>query len=246
MSSPAANPPIPTVAVPPPPPPPPGRFGATRSLTGADRDGLRKISNGALIGAVGSVASLAIGVAIDLNGFSRALELRAGFPSAQSWIWVVALAAFGIALTLIQLTWMRDGLQRLPGPSPELVSPVSLSRLAYPGLVLVWVGLLVVLFTLGSVLTCTPSGTPPGMMTCIRTGALWPLLVGAGLALVGVLLTVIGWIYLAIGLWRLERRYPQPLIQVGAILLLFFPLLGNILLWVGIHQVLETPNAPPG
>ncbi len=248
MSSPATNPPIPTVTVPPPPPPPPppGRFGATRSLTGADRDGLRKISNGALIGIFGSAANVAIGIALDFSGLTRTLELRAGFPGWTSWIWLIALLAFGVVLTLIELTWMRDGLRRLPGPSPELAGPISVSRLVYPGLLLLWVGLTVVLVTLGSFLTCSPSGVTPGMMTCVRTGALWPLLVGVGIALVGGILTVVGWIYLAIGLWRLERRYQQSLIQVGAILLILFPLLGDILLWVGIHQVLETPNAPPG
>ncbi|MHB1887419.1 MAG: DUF973 family protein, partial [Acidimicrobiales bacterium] len=149
-----------------------------------------------------------------------------------------------IVLALIQLTWMRAGLRELPGPSPELDAPIRVSRLAYPGLLLILIGLPTLLLTLGSVLRCAPTGPPPGAMTCIQTGALWPLLIGAGLLFAGAILSLIGWIYLAIGLWRLERRYQESLIQVGAILLVLFPLLGDILLWVGIRQVLELPTLP--
>jgi len=247
MSTPLPNTAVPIVAVPPPPPPPPpGGFGGPRSLTGAERDGLRKISNGALIGIVGAVANLIIGAALDANGFTRALLLETKFSAWQTWIWVIAVLAFGVVLTLIELAWMRDGLRRLPGPSPELAGPLSISRLVYPGLILVFVGLAVLLGTIGTVLTCAPSGPGPAAMTCVRTGALWPLFAGAGLAILGGILTAVGWIYLAIGIRRLERRYHQSLVQVGAILLVLFPLLGNILIWVGLRQVQELPTAPSG
>ncbi|MFG1529802.1 MAG: DUF973 family protein [Thermoplasmata archaeon] len=247
MSTPPPNAAVPIVTVPPPPPPPPpGGFGAPRSLTGAEREGLRKISNGAVIGVVGAVVNLIIAGALDVGGFTRALFLESKFSAWQSWIWVIVALALGIVFTLIELTWMRDGLRRLPGPSPELAGPLSLSRLMYPGLILLFVGLVVLLGTIGSVLTCTPSGMGPAMATCVRTGALWPILAGAGLSVIGGILTVVGWIFLGIGIWRLERRYHQSLIQVGAVLLVLFPLLGNILIWVGLRQVQDLPTAPSG
>lgn len=232
-----------------PPPPPPGGIFLPRGITQDDQVGLRKISNGAVIGGVGSLASLILSGAIEASGFTRAFQLQTGVGPWQSWVWVVAVAVVGVVLGLIQLTWTRAGLRKLPGPAPELASPIRVSGLVYPGLLLVLIGLPILLFTLGSVLSCTPSGPPPGAMTCVRTGALWPLFVGAGLVLVGGILSAIGWIYLAIGVWRLEHRYHQSLIQVGAILLLLFPLLGDILIWVGIRQILEQPilpNPPPG
>ncbi len=242
MSLPPPDPSIPTVRVP--PPPPLGGAFPPRAITEADRAGLRKISNGAVIGGVGGVISLTVAEAISASGFTRALELRAGFSSGPNWIAPIGLLAFAILLSLVQLTWTRAGLRGLPGPSPELDSPLRLSILAYPGLLLILVGVPVVLLTLGSVLTCHPPGPPGGAMPCVQTGALWPVLVGAALIVVGAILSVIGWIYLAIGLWRLERRYHESLIQVGAVLLLLFPLLGDILLWVGIRAVRKLPTVP--
>jgi len=201
-----------------------------------------------MVGGVGSLLGYVAAFSLQLPSMIPSIQHPAMSLSWQSWSWAVGVIAFGGILSLLQLTWMRRGLRQLPGPSPELDNPIRWSVLAYPGLVLILIGIPTIFGTLGLAVSCRP-GTlgPGGGMTCTFTGAIWPFFVGVGITASGAVLSVVGWISLALGIWRLDRRYHESLLPIGAVFLVLFPLIGDILLWIGIKHIREGPTVgrPP-
>ena len=137
------------------------------------------------------------------------------------------------AVTIVELLLLRFAFHTLSEVDREFSTPSTLTILALIGLPLAIAGVALVLVALVQDLSCINSSTLSGA-SCI-SGDFWA---GLGLALLGGVLALVGYIGILIGIWRLGTRYDNVLFKVGAILTIipYASIVGQILILVAATQ----------
>lgn len=243
---------LPASGVPPPPPgygaPPPGYVppppwaapvpvGFTAAADGAGLDWVQLASLVSFVSSlVGPVLLYGVGPAV---GYAPLGNL--GQPSAvtgRGFDVVIAAALIGIGFGLVSLWLLRRGFGLLRPIDPRFSTPTSLIPVAMIGLVLLLIGLPLLLASFGPIVQCASQPMNQTTLTpsnCFGAAGA-ELGVGALLSGLGGILGLIGYIGMIIGLWRLGDRYSSSLLHAGAILAIFLPFVGWLLVYFGCRE----------
>ncbi len=134
-----------------------------------------------------------------------------------------AVLAGAAAFSVAQALAFRSAFETLAFFDPRYARPRGLALLAVIGVLIGSVGWVVIVGGFYEAVLCAGSKTSIPA-TCVPVG---PLLAGLALVGLGGLLAFVGYIGIAIGLWRAGSRYRSVPMRIGAILLLI-PLVGTL------------------
>ncbi len=234
----------PTAGVPPPP-----TFGyagvpfaaavapITPAVRAADLRALTWIRLAAILGIIGGVLGYA---ELFAGSFSNLFNVTAatggGRVLSNPSVLVYAYIGVGGAIGLAELFILRFGFRTLSGHDREFSTPSTLTLVAIVSVAVLLVGVSLLFAALAQAISCVGAGN--AITTgCLFTGLFWAslavLLIGAIAALVGYIGGVL------LGTWRLGRRFDETLFKVGAILLIFLPFVGSILILIGAQAAMR-------
>lgn len=198
-----------------------------------------------------SVAGLVVSSVTDV---SRLITVTSGTGGTSiallpPWVWV-ALIGLDAALGVTEILLFRSAFRRLADVDRTFSTPATFALLACIGVLLALVGVGLLLDALYHAVQCAGSGVPIPS-SCLLTGTFWG---GVGLAGIGAIVAVIGFLGILLGIWRLGTRFGDTKFKVGAILLIFplLNILGAILILLGAREAvgkIERPSTfpvPPG
>jgi hypothetical protein len=204
----------------------------------ADLLALSSVTIAAIIGLVGTIASLATLFVRSATSISAATQSNGSvsFTLSATQLDVLAAAAgVGLLFWIAEVLLYRRAFRTLARHDPRLSTPSILMMVALIGLAIIvaaGAGLVVLLY---QAVQCAGPGNPITTACLNFSGA-----GGLGLLLgLGAVLAVIGYIGLLVGIWRLGTRYGESMFQAGAVLLLFpfLNVIGVILILVAARSV---------
>jgi putative flippase GtrA len=217
--------------------------GVSPQVRDTDLAALGHLKKGAIIALVGTALGFTFPLIASFLGYSPftfAFGSTAGLSTLLTF--VLAAALVGMALTVVSLWFMREGFSRIRTVDARFSSSPTWVLLAMIGIIMVAIGLGLLLSELVSLLSCIgTSPTPPS--SCF--GSLTSVLAGGALAGIGGLLFVIGGIGTVVAVWRLGTRYNESLFKVGAILYIFFQIVGAILVLLAVMRAEKAVQSAP-
>lgn len=248
----------PGYAAPPPPPPPPGwappsawGYAPPRPALTPAIDG-RALDRGQVAAIIGFVAGLVSPVVLLLVGpsigssFSLAGNGGGTVPTPSLAFWSL-VGAIGVGLAILTWLVMRSAFTLLRPGDPEFGTPSKLVAVGVIGLVLLAVALPVVLAGIGPLVQCVDQNhnqTVPMTNDCLASNG-GELVGGILLLFVSAIISLIGYIGLILGVWRLGTRYDVTVLHIGAIVAIFLPFIGWLLVWIGIREARrKVPPSP--
>jgi len=185
-----------------------------------------------------ALASAVVGIVwISASGLSGFLSVSTTYGSSTldlhfnpPWYWtayLVVVAAAGVA----QIILFRLSLRSFSFVDPTFSTPATLALVAVIGFLLLFFGVGLFFASIVQAIDCAGAGNPVPV-SCLFTGAFWS---GIGLLVVGAIITVVGYIGVLVGIWRVGTRSGNALFKVGAILMIFpyLNIVGAILLLIG-------------
>lgn len=220
---------------------PGGPWGASPESLATTRErnvrALKDLQWAALLGLVSSLLSF---VSLAIGNFSAFLTVSStsGGPvlSVSNEASIGAYITLALVLALIVLLLYMRAFRTLRDAAEGFSTPATLALLAVIGVVLVGVGLGLFLLAIVQAIACVGAGNPL-TSGCLFTGAFWG---GIVLLLIGAIITLVGYIGILIGIWRVGSRFDNSLFKVGAILLIipYANVVGEILILIGARQEL--------
>lgn len=205
----------------------------SESLT-ADRAALSDISAAAMIAVFSFLVSLlVVGVSPALT-YLTDIESRASTAGNATGLGIlVGTLLFAVVLSLVEFALFRRSFQRLARFDPIFRGPGTFAVVAMVGLVVLGALAVTLAVVVAQVNRCT-GGNPFnfGQFSCGHAGEFLLLL---GVLLVGAAVTLIGYIGVAVGIWRLGAHCDVELFKLAAILLLVVSIVGAIVLWVAVR-----------
>lgn len=201
----------------------------------------RNVRWAAAIGLVSAVAGL---VAASLPGLADIVGVSSTSTGPVVSLNLPALLAtyLGVAcaLAVLQFWFYRRAFATLSAVSDEFSTPSTLTLVAIAGVVLVAIGFALLLAALSRAIQCAGAGNPL-TASCLETGEFWG---GVASIAIGAIVTLVGYIGLLIGVWRLGTRFDHSLFKVGAVLLIipYLSVVGEILILIGAQQALTRPR----
>lgn len=235
----------------PPSPPDPWRVpgypdtaGTTPESRAADRAALSDISAAAIIAVFSFLVSVVVvGVTPALTYLSD-IEGRASTASDASGLGIlIGTVVFAVLLGLVQLALYRRSFRTLSRYDPVFTNPGAFALLAIVGLAVVGVLAVVLAILLFQASGCI-GGNPFnfGQVACSQAG----LIVGLFfLVLVVAALTAVGFIGVAVGVWRVGSHFGVEMFKLAAILWLVVGIVGAILVWVAVRSARRRLDAGP-
>jgi hypothetical protein len=180
--------------------------------------------------AFGFVAPVLIGTNLVPATSTNNISIPSGLLDELAGISVVAgaLLAVGFALFYRGMRGIRDR---------EFRTPSTLAALGAVGILLLAFVDLALILSLTQVLNCLATASPTNStatLSCVDNGPVIAELFGL---VAFAIITVIGYIGTAVGVYRLGRRHQETTLQVGAVLMClpYLNLIGAILIIVGAH-----------
>jgi hypothetical protein len=169
------------------------------------------------------------------------------FQSPGVWAGILVAA---IAVIVAELVLYRLAFRALRAHDPRFSAPATLALLAIIGVILVFLGTVLLLEEIVSFVQCVGTGVGPAPSSCVASSGLL-----GGLAVVGIgaIVALIGYLGVLVGIWRLGTRYAgtgentETFFRAGAVLLIFpyLGLVGAVLILVAAHRALRKTGAAP-
>ena len=240
---PAAGSPLPTTFAVPPAYAPvyPAPMWTPRIARPSDQKALSHVVNAALLGIVGFVLSIVLIAATPAFAYvGQAASESSGAANGASFAFLLILVVSSLILTLIEMWLYREAFGEISPYDAGFSTPRSLALVAMIGVGLLFfalVGLFTVLYQANS---CAGGNAIPS--NCINLGELLGFL---GLVFVAAIATLVGFIGIVIGIWRLGTRYNEGLFKAGAILLIFINIVGAILILIAAHSARSRLSTMP-
>jgi len=178
---------------------------------------LRQVRIAAVLALVGTLAANVIGSipsvapSLSVTPASGSLTVSPSLPQVAG-VLLGLTAVFGL-LVIVRL---RSAFRTLSEISSDFSTPSTLASLAFLGVVLLAVGSALVLGALHQAIDCAGAGNPL-TSGCLFTSLFWA---GLGPGLVGAVVALVGLIGILIGIWRLGNRFSDAWYKVAAILLI--------------------------
>ncbi|MCI4362964.1 MAG: DUF973 family protein [Thermoplasmata archaeon] len=237
-----------------PPPPPPGPWStASRSPRRYDAAALSRIELGGALGILGALFGwgyLAVSSATSL-GSTTLTTSSSGAPkisvSTGGVELLLALAAVSALLEVVQLVYLLGAFRELREFDDGFETPSKLVWLALIGLPLLLLAVALLLTDALSLAQCVNALPPGGSAQASCSGQLGSLVGATGLFLLAGVLSLIGWIALLLGVWRLGAHFNESNFRAAAILLIipFLSVVGFVLIWYSSRR-LGQRRARPG
>lgn len=210
----------------------PATAGPSPESEAADRRALSDLNAAALFAVLAFVISVfAIGVTPALSVLSSIavhVQTSANFPGLSAIVLLFAALVVGVAFSVIQLALYRRAFRNLAPFDLGFRTPGTLAMLALVGVVtLAVVAIALVLAVLQQQNGC------PSPDSCPLVGDVLLLL---GLLLIVAVLVIVGYIGVAVGVWRVGTHFGVELFKPAAILMLVFGIVGAILILVAVHS----------
>lgn len=210
-----------------------GRIEPSVESAPSDRRALRAIAFGAAMafvaGLIGIVTAAGLPVASVLLGGSG------GDTVSVSLLALTGLALAGAAaFSVVQAFLFRSAFEGLAFFDPRFARPSTLALLAVFGILVTALGAVLIVGSFYEATVCAGSASsiPP---SCVPGG---PLLVGLFVAAIGTILAFVGYVGVALGIWRTGGRYRSTMLRVGAVLMVvpFVATVGAVVVWVGARR----------
>ena len=216
---------------------------AKKTSSAAEIEGVGFLRNYSIIGIISVAVALVIGFAtlgiLEWSGLVGPLGLAFGgaTPTASNisnYLFYSEIdSLLGLVISLVGLYFLLKGFSVFQAVGDEFSTGRTGTILEIIGLIFVVVFLAGLIATILPLLqSFTSGGTPPATFF----GGLILLTIGL---LIGAVLLLIGLIMVTIGLFRVGSKYDSALVQVGCILVIFFGVVGYILLYVGFTGILR-------
>ncbi len=208
----------------------------------ADLRALHRLQLGTLFGLVGSL----LGVLFDLTyRYGNLLTVSTGSsgptfhsPGPSGDAYVLGYLAAGTVLEVVGLLLLRSTFGALTPNAPQFLWPERFTLLTFVGLAVIVAGFGLLLASLARAVACAGSGNPIPA-SCLLTAEF-----GGSLALLvaGAVLAVVCAVGILIGIWRVGTWFDNPILQVGAVLLLI-PVAGTVVLLIASRREIERRSA---
>jgi hypothetical protein len=176
---------------------------------------------GGILGIIGSFA----GVIPAVTGQSMAAGTSASLPTAY-----LALTIVAIIFAITALLFMRSGFKILKGINARYGIGVMGTTLEIIGGILVGIGVILLIGVVLAAYSASTTGSSAVGYGLSSIGILGLIGIGAIIAFVGVILTMVGF-------WRIGSDYNDGTIKVGAILYFIINIIGVILLYFGLKEL---------
>ena len=230
-SSPGTPPPLTYGGTAYPPSYPGGIYGAANTQA-ADVKALSRVTTASLLAIISFFLSIAaVFVTPALNVAGDVGTTSPGTVAGAALTELILLVVAGVAIAFVELWLFRNAFGDLAPFDDRFSTPKTLTLLAIIGLVFLVVGVVGILALVLQAVACANGG--PISASCVNGGAILGL---AGLTIIFGIIFFIGYIGLLIGIWRLGTRYNNGLFKAGAILLIFIPIIGAVLIYVAARQ----------
>jgi hypothetical protein len=190
-----------------------------------------------------ALAAAIVGIAwISVSGVSGFLSVSTTYGSSAinlqfnpPWYWtvyLVAIAAVGIA----QIVLFRLSFRSYSFVDPSFSTPATLALVAVIGFLLLFLGVGLFFAALVQAIDCAGGGNLVPT-SCLLSGAFWS---GIALLAIGAIITIIGYIGVLIGIWRVGTRTGNSLFKVAAVLMIFpyLNIIGAILILIGTQEAI--------
>lgn len=223
-----------------------GRITPTVASRPFDRVALKQVLLAALLALANAISVVVVGVAFSEAGsFVTFAGATGGVTVSLPPLWVaIAIAIAGAVIAIAEILAFRAAFGGLAYFDYRFATPAKLASLMLIGSVVVLVAGIVLLDFLYGAIQCAGTGNVVPAR-CISLPTFW---LGLALAGVGGIATLVGYLGVVIGVWRLGSRYRVPLFRVGAILLLipFVSALGSAVVAFGAWRRLLRLEGPSG
>ncbi len=223
-----------------------GRITPTLASRPFDRVALKQVLLAALLALANALSVILVSVAFsEWGSLVTFAGATGGVTVSVPPLWVaIALAISGAIIAIAEILAFRAAFGGLAYFDRRFATPAKLASLMLIGSLVVLVAGVVLLDFLYGAVQCAGTGNVVPA-SCISLSTLW---LGLALAGVGGLVTLVGYLGVVVGVWRLGGRYRVGLFRVGAVLLLipFVSALGSIIVAFGAWRHLLRLEGPSG
>lgn len=187
--------------------------------------------------AIAWVAQFALGPTVGLSVTGNPVASTGAHIDTSLLLLLVLVAACALVCNFGSLFQVRRGFLRLAALDHRFRSSPTYALVEILGSMMFLAGLGIVLLTLVLAVNCAATAVPPTSTVPLSCFNLGGLLGGVALLFVGGILSLIGLIGVAVGLWRAGERYDDSLLRAGAVLTVipFLNVFGFVVLLLGVR-----------
>ena len=204
----------------------------------AEDSALSRLRFAAILGIVGFALTVLVAAATPtvayINEFTAGPTSNANGFSVGVLLFLTVVAAF---VVLLQIGMFYQAFQRLAPYDPRFSVPQRLAVIAIVGLVILLLASSAFFYVIYQANICWAGNSGVGCLNQAAADAtVGAMLIAGGLALVG-------YVGLAVGVWRLADHYSEGLFKPAAILLLLLTIVGSFLLLLATRSVRRKSEA---